>query len=457
MKPATLASGLPIIAIVLAVCGLAQLGLVYSEEGVAATATLLFLGGLGLGASLLAVPSGERRMVAAMFGAGLGLRAVAAVVIYHWNPLFFSLDQLGYFRQGAAMAARWHAQGGGPSFDWLFSRPGNYYADMWGVLSYYVGPSELALRIAMGVVGAYTAVRIYLLGKEVFGPRVGIWAGWLCIGWPSLIIWSAQGLRDPLLVWLYCEAGLGVIRICRGRAWRGCAGIAAAIYGCTLLRPYSAVVMGLGCSLGLVLALGRGQRGGKLVAVATAGLILLACGFGFLGADFVGATGMETLVDVHHGFQEGGSSFGASADLSSYSTAVRYLPLGLAYFVFAPFPWQTGSALQMSTMLERPLWYVILVLFAYGVVVTMRRRGIEGLAELAIPIPMALLYGLVVANVGTAYRDRAQVLPFVFIYAVEGALAWRARRIAPAVQRSSSRRRVGGLGLEIEGPVTPMG
>jgi hypothetical protein len=60
-------------------------------------------------------------------------------------------------------------------------------------------------------------------------------------------------------------------------------------------------------------------------------------------------------------------------------------------------------------------------------------------------VPAIVFYALVMSNVGTAYRNRAQFIPFILVYAAEGIVAWhrkRARRHSPRVQHAA-----GSLGL----------
>jgi len=419
---------------VVVVVGAAVGLLVRSEQGTPAMVTLLCVGAAALGMVLVIARPHERRMLAMMYGAALGLRAAVAVGVYYWDPLFFSLDQVSYFNQGVALAARWHVAGSGPSFDWLAAGPGsllaeaNRFPEMWAVLSYFVGPSELAMRMSVAVVGAYTAVRFYRLGQELFGEIPGRWAGWLAACWPSLIIWSAQGLRDPLLVWLWCEVGIGVLRVCRGPALKGTLGLSLAIYGFSLLRPYAAVVAGRGIAIALLLATLRGAKGGKLLAVGVVGFTLLMGGLGFYGTSFLAGADLELATEIHKAFEGGGSSFAAGVDLSSYRAVARYLPVGASYFWLAPFFWQRGSALQMSSLIEQPLWYGMLLLAGWGVMSALRRRVPAGLALLAVVVPATAFYVVVMSNVGTAYRSRAQFLPYVFVYSAEGIVAWKARR-----------------------------
>ncbi len=144
--------------------------------------------------------------------------------------------------------------------------------------------------------------------------------------------------------------------VVRGRH-RG--GAAAGLYGLSLLRPYAAVWAAGAAAAALLLTSARRASAVRVLAAGIAGLVLLVAGLGFLGAGLVARADLSRIAMLREGFQGGGSSFGASADISSLSGAVAYLPIGLAYFLLAPFPWQAGSALQLSTMIEQPVWYLL--------------------------------------------------------------------------------------------------
>jgi hypothetical protein len=395
------------------------------EDAVAAAVTVLTLGALGIGAAMLGSERSERRQLAAIYCTALGLRVAAAILIQAWNPRFFSLDQGPYFNMGNALASQWHAQKTWPSLGWIVAGPGNRFPELWAVWSYFVGPSRAALSILVGVAGALSATRVYRLGKEIFGEPAGLWAGWMAACWPSLIVWAAQGVRDPLVIWLWCEVGLAIVRVCRGRALPGLAGLALAIYGLTLLRPYAAALAATGACLPCVLAFGGRAKGLKLVAAGVVGLSLLAGGLGFLGSSYMAGKDLEVAAGIRESFRGGGSSFAGEADFSDYSSALRYLPVGVAYFIFAPFPWQTGSALQMSALVEQPIWYLALALAAYGLVAGVRRLGAEAFIGAGVALPAILFYGLVMSNIGTGFRDRAQLTAIVFAYAANGVFAWR--------------------------------
>jgi len=52
--------------------------------------------------------------------------------------------------------------------------------------------------------------------------------------------------------------------------------------------------------------------------------------------------------------------------------------------------------------------------------------------NLSFVIPVALFYALVMSNVGTIFRDKAQILPILFVHVSNGALVLRARRAKTA-------------------------
>lgn len=95
---------------------------------------------------------------------------------------------------------------------------------------------------------------------------------------------------------------------------------------------------------------------------------------------------------------------------------LRYLPKGLSYALFAPFPWAPRRALDLLTVPEMLAWY--LVLFAAVVTLWRERLRLRALA------PIALYVGLVVVvlalaegNVGILFRHRAMLIQYTMLLA----------------------------------------
>lgn len=107
------------------------------------------------------------------------------------------------------------------------------------------------------------------------------------------------------------------------------------------------------------------------------------------------------------------------ADASADSVVLRtlgYLPVGLAFALFAPFPGAGRRAQDLLPIPEMLVWYVVLV--ATVVALWHSRSRWRSLAPLVLFVGGTLLiFALAEGNVGTLYRHRAMVIPFVIVLA----------------------------------------
>jgi hypothetical protein len=103
------------------------------------------------------------------------------------------------------------------------------------------------------------------------------------------------------------------------------------------------------------------------------------------------------------------------------------LPRGLAHVLFAPFPWVITRAFDLLPIPEMLLWYVLMI--AAVVTLATRRRSWRSLVPVTLFTGGVLLV-LVLAegNVGTLYRHRAMVIPFVIVLAAPTLASLLARR-----------------------------
>lgn len=99
-----------------------------------------------------------------------------------------------------------------------------------------------------------------------------------------------------------------------------------------------------------------------------------------------------------------------------------YLPIGLLYALFAPWPWLSERAIDLLTVPEMLLWYVALALLPFSLAIT-RERWRYFLGPLLFVGGTVLIFALVQGNWGTLFRHRAMVIPFVFILASPGLVA----------------------------------
>jgi hypothetical protein len=124
------------------------------------------------------------------------------------------------------------------------------------------------------------------------------------------------------------------------------------------------------------------------------------------------------------------SGFGKDIDVSTTSGAITAIPIGFTYLLLAPFPWQFGSLRQMLTLPEMIVWWLAIPLLVLGLWFTLKHRIREIAPIMIFTSLLTLTYSIVQGNVGTAYRQRAQLLVFYFIFVGVGFVLLKERRAA---------------------------
>jgi hypothetical protein len=116
----------------------------------------------------------------------------------------------------------------------------------------------------------------------------------------------------------------------------------------------------------------------------------------------------------------GRSAYGTQYDVSSPAGALRALPVGVLYLLFAPFPWAISGIRQLLTVPETLVWYALMPAFVRGVAYSVRHRLRDVLPILVFAVTLTIAYALMQGNVGTAYRQRTQVTMFFFVFMALG-------------------------------------
>jgi hypothetical protein len=111
----------------------------------------------------------------------------------------------------------------------------------------------------------------------------------------------------------------------------------------------------------------------------------------------------------------GKSAFSGEIDVSTPTGALAALPVGLAYLLFAPFPWAISGLRQLLTLPETLAWYALMPSLLRGLRFTLRERFRAALPILVFATTLTVAYAIFQSNVGTAYRQRTQVTMFFFI------------------------------------------
>jgi hypothetical protein len=283
-------------------------------------------------------------------------------------------------------------------------------------------------------IGSLAVIELFRVTRLIGGSETAaLRAARFMAYFPSMILWSSLLIRDVWVQWLLLRLAREMAEL-KGRMIPSrILSAAGLIWLLTLFRSYllyaavgpflvSFVVsrskdlvrnLFLGSALALALVYFGGQSGEGSQKVQSFDLVELQRLRSWSSSDRAAASG-----------------FGADADVSTVGGALSFLPIGLVYFFFAPFPWEFGSARQSLAIPETMFFYTLVPGIVAGVVFLFRKRLTDSLGVLLVTMTVTFGYAIGQGNVGTLYRHKAQVTGFYYAYAAIGMEQRRRRTIA---------------------------
>jgi 4-amino-4-deoxy-L-arabinose transferase-like glycosyltransferase len=304
-----------------------------------------------------------------------------------------------------------------------------------------VGRNMLAVQFFNAVVGAATAPIIFLCARHIFqNMRVAKVATLFVAFFPSLVLWSSQGLKDGPIVFLLALTMLATLKLGEKFSTKYVAMMLFALYGLLSFRFYI-FYMTAAAVCGAFLIGMRAQTTRNMLRQFG---IVLAIGLGltYMGVLRTANNQFDTYADLEAVqrsradlVRSANSGFGEDVDVSTATGALSAVPLGLSYLLLAPFPWQLASLRQSITLPEMLAWWAAFPLLLMGIWFTLKYRLRQALPILIFTTMLTLAYSIFQGNVGTAYRQRSQILVFYFIFVAVGAVLLKERQEEKQRQR----------------------
>jgi hypothetical protein len=365
-----------------------------------------------------------------LFIAALLVRMVLGTAIFVFNGQeFFGGDALTYDAFGQAQAWGWAGDRYSGSIADRFTRgPGSSWGMIYMVAGVYslIGRNMLAVQLVNSVLGAVTAVVIFLCAYEVFkNGRVARVAGIAVAFYPSLVLWSSQGLKDGPTVFCLALAILATLKLGQKLSIRYVVVLVFSLLALLSLRFYVFYMISVAIAGSFVIGLQTitaNSFARQLAAILIVGLALTY--FGVTRSASIQIDRYANLERIQRSRSDmakrADSGFGRDVDVSTTSGALSTIPTGMLYLLFAPFPWQVGSLRQSITLPEMIIWWASFPLLVLGLwfAIKYRLRMISPI--LIFTVMLTLSYSVFQGNVGTAYRQRAQLLVFYFIFVAVG-------------------------------------
>jgi hypothetical protein len=395
-----------------------------------AMAMLLCVALASVVAFLISTTTSDRKFLLRMFVSALLIRMVVGTLIFVFGLQgFFGGDAFTYDSFGYGLFLTW--QGDNSSRHVLEAFIGTAGGSGWGMLYLVaivyqiVGRNMLAVQFLNAVLGAATAPVIFLCAQHIFAnSRVARVSSLLVAFYPSLILWSSQGLKDGPIVFLLAVSMLATLRLGEKFSIKYLAVLVAALLGVLSIRFY--IFYMLVAAIGGAFTIGMRAVTAERFARQFASMIIVGLAFTYFGISRYASTqlavygSLEQLQISRRDATSAVSGFERDADVSSASGVLSALPSGMIYLLFAPFPWQLSSLRQTITLPEMLVWWASFPLLVLGLWFTTKYRLRQVSPILIFSTMLTLAYSVFQGNVGNAYRQRAQLLVFYFILVAVG-------------------------------------
>lgn len=377
----------------------------------------------------------SREFLTKIFISGLLLRVALALLVSTVDTgRYLDADASLYEHFGRMLASYWSGDSYYPPLS-VMSGPNKFYYFYNGVLAYLFGSTRIIPQLINCIIGSLVVLYAYSISKVCFGDKTARAAAVLVAFYPSLIMWSIINVRDIWSVFAIVGSVYQIIKLKQELSISNFITLFVFMLLVSGLRRYLIPI----CVLAVLLSflLGKSTESVSNIFIATGLIVLLAFSLNILGISIVGLEeiNLENMNSMRKNLSlsPANTAYLHEIDISTPGAALRYLPVGLVYFLLAPFPWTVDfSVLRQALALpETIIWYFLVPKAFTGIRESFRKGISQANVILYFFICLLIPYAMVEGNVGTAYRHRSQIVALILIYAAFGYVRGKARKGEP--------------------------
>jgi hypothetical protein len=248
---------------------------------------------------------------------------------------------------------------------------------------------------------------------------------------PSMILWSAIAVKDTTMTFLViaCLSACAELKRSFNPVWLLLT--ALPIAACQPIRFYMVYFLSFSVVTSLFM-----ERGARLATAVPRQLMLVVFGIGLLvfvgvfGSAQAGAEQMtfERVSEFRQSMAASANSgFAVDTDVSTPGRALAFMPYGIIMLLFSPFPWQLSSMRATFALPEMMVWWWMIPSLWAGLRFVLKYRLTSCSPILLFAVTLTCAYSLMHGNVGSGFRQRAQIFVFLFIFAALGQFLKRAQ------------------------------
>lgn len=296
---------------------------------------------------------------------------------------------------------------------------------LFGVVFSIFGYVPILIKLINSLIGILAGVIVYLIAREMFNRKIAKASFVLFLLWPSIFLFSATVLKEPLLLLFISLAIYSLILYSKKKNIGTLISFLIAVYIIHLVRPQLTMPFLASGAVSVFMVLSaRNWRKAVLLAAACfiAGILFYARIRNFFHP--------ETLFSRHMGYiwtpgnnykflPEIRYSISELPHMSGLEMVAAFFN-SIIHFVFEPFPSKVDSPMKFFAFSQNVIFIILLPFSFVGLAVGLRHRIKQ---MVPIVIYMALLISamsICEGNIGTVFRHRLIFMPFWIILACVG-------------------------------------
>ena len=293
--------------------------------------------------------------------------------------------------------------------------------DFWNAIVYYfTGKSPLSLIFINCLASSLTVIFIYYITKQLYNEKAAQISAILTAFWPSLFAWSIQNLKEPLSIFLITILIWAILQLKIKFRFYLLFLIILSSIALKELRMVSFFMFYIVIlPISLTLFLWKKNKVLFMFLIVSIGLIIAIIinhyFMKFLPQNQSSFSLFEYIYKMRTYRAYGNTAFLSNLDITNPAIFMFFVPIALSVAWLAPFPWQIGSVSQITAIPEMLLYYALLPAMFLGWGFIMRYKIKEGGVIVLYIFIMMLVLAFIEGNIGTLFRHRAMVLPFMFV------------------------------------------
>lgn len=369
-----------------------------------------------------------------LFIIALAVRYAFSIAVYEFgmDKILGDADSIG-FMYGFSISNGWKWSNTG-----LFELPAKLLAAFQGnhlgyyylvaLFAYFTGAIGRMPVAAMNCFfGAMTVIFAYRIARTLFSNWTAVRVGWLCCFFPSLIIWSAQTLKEPVVIFLETIALFSCVNLkISGFKLRYIILCGVSVVLLYPFRFYAALIAGVATLSAFLIPRVNQLKSNLATGIVLAVLVIpLAISLGIFANSEKQIENFDTAriqafrTNVSAGY---GSGVDTGADMRTPGGFALGTIIGAVHLMLAPFPWQLGGGARVIGTLPELLvwWYLFFIGLIPGLWYAVKHKLLDCIPVFIFILGMGFLYSVMFGNVGLVFRQRAQLMPWLLVFAVYG-------------------------------------